>query len=89
MVHVPDEIALSNPRLDAAPPEIIFSESEACNIVRTQSLRDIYVKEGYNPMNLNIALSDWGVASFTNRHLTEEIQPPLLRAPEVLLGASW
>jgi serine/threonine-protein kinase SRPK3 len=40
-------------------------------------------------MNLNIALSDWGVASFTNRHLTEEIQPPLLRAPEVLLGASW
>jgi hypothetical protein len=26
----PDEIALSNPRLDAAPPEIIFSESEAC-----------------------------------------------------------
>jgi serine/threonine-protein kinase SRPK3 len=40
-------------------------------------------------MNLNIALSDWGVASFTNRHLTEEIQPPLFRAPEVLLGASW
>jgi serine/threonine protein kinase len=69
----PDEIAPSNPRLDAAPPEIIFSESEAWNIVRTQSLRDIYLKEGYNPMDLNIALSDWGVTSFTNRRLTQEI----------------
>ncbi|PMD58532.1 kinase-like protein [Hyaloscypha bicolor E] len=50
---------------------------------------DIYVKEGYNLMNLNIALSDWGVASFINRRLTEEIQPLLLRTPGVLLSAPW
>jgi serine/threonine-protein kinase SRPK3 len=59
------------------------------NIFRTQSLRDIYVKEGYNLMNLNIALSDWGVASFINTRLTEEIQPLLLRTPGVLLSAPW
>lgn len=40
-------------------------------------------------MNLNIALSDWGVASFINRRLTEEIQPLLLRTPGVLLSAPW
>ena len=40
-------------------------------------------------MNLNITLSDWGVASFVFHHLSEEIHPLLLRAPEVLLGAKW
>ena len=40
-------------------------------------------------MMLDIALSDWGVASWTTKHLTEMIQPVLLRAPEVLLEAPW
>jgi serine/threonine-protein kinase SRPK3 len=29
------------------------------------------------------------VANWTNTHLTELIQPVLLRAPEVLIGAPW
>lgn len=28
-------------------------------------------------------------ASWFDKHLTEWIQPPMLRAPEVIIGASW
>lgn len=34
-------------------------------------------------------LGDWGVASWTDRHLSELIQPVALRAPEVLIKAPW
>lgn len=32
---------------------------------------------------------DYGVASWVDRHLCDEIQPPLLWAPEVIMGAPW
>lgn len=38
---------------------------------------------------LDIALGDWGVSSWATKHLTENIQPVLLRAPEVLIRAPW
>ncbi|KKY36229.1 putative serine threonine protein kinase [Diaporthe ampelina] len=38
---------------------------------------------------LDIALVDWGVSSSANMHLTENIQPVALRAPEVLIRAPW
>ncbi|KAK0739396.1 kinase-like domain-containing protein [Apiosordaria backusii] len=37
----------------------------------------------------NIALGDWGVSSWADKHLTENIQPVALRAPEVLVKAPW
>ncbi|KAH8120747.1 serine/threonine-protein kinase SRPK3 [Trichoderma asperellum] len=37
----------------------------------------------------DIALGDWGVASWTTKHLTEKIQPVALRSPEVLIEAPW
>ncbi|KAK0649990.1 kinase-like domain-containing protein [Cercophora newfieldiana] len=37
----------------------------------------------------DIALGDWGVASWATKHLTENIQPIALRAPEVLIKAPW
>ncbi|KAJ5710049.1 hypothetical protein N7493_009641 [Penicillium malachiteum] len=40
-------------------------------------------------MTLNVALCDWGTASWVDNHLTEVIQPILLRAPEVILEAPW
>jgi len=40
-------------------------------------------------MTLDIALSDWRVASWTENHFTEFIQPLLLRAPKVTLEAAW
>lgn len=39
--------------------------------------------------SLNIALCDWGLASFDDRHLTQMITPDTLRAPEVLINAPW
>ncbi|KAL8902811.1 MAG: hypothetical protein Q9207_004359 [Kuettlingeria erythrocarpa] len=38
---------------------------------------------------LNVQLADIGAASWRDKHLTELIQPPILRAPEVLLRAPW
>lgn len=39
--------------------------------------------------DFNIALGDWGVSSSTAKHLTENIQPVALWAPEVLIKAPW
>lgn len=58
-------------------------------VIQSQGLRDIYFPEGFNLMTLDLALSDWGVASFAKKHLSEVIQPILLRAPEVILEAPW
>lgn len=37
----------------------------------------------------DVVLGDWGVASWADKHLIENIQPVKLRAPEVLIGAPW
>ncbi|KAI9935061.1 hypothetical protein ASPWEDRAFT_175782 [Aspergillus wentii DTO 134E9] len=37
----------------------------------------------------HIRIVDFGVSSWTDRHLTDSIQSPALRAPEVTLGAEW
>ncbi|PTU24481.1 hypothetical protein P175DRAFT_0506128 [Aspergillus ochraceoroseus IBT 24754] len=47
------------------------------------------IPESSNLMDLDVALCDWGAASWTDNHLTEVIQPVLLRAPEVILRAPW
>lgn len=38
---------------------------------------------------VNLALGGWGVSSWFTKHLTENIQPVALRAPEVLIKAKW
>ncbi|KAL4943337.1 hypothetical protein BDV06DRAFT_234751 [Aspergillus oleicola] len=39
--------------------------------------------------DIHIRIIDFGVASWRNRHLSELIQSPALRAPEVTIGAPW
>jgi hypothetical protein len=39
--------------------------------------------------SLDFAYSNVVLASWYDKHLTEWIQPQLLRAPEVILGAPW
>ncbi|KAK3314436.1 kinase-like domain-containing protein [Apodospora peruviana] len=39
--------------------------------------------------DISIRLADFGTASWVDKHLTEWIQPQMLRAPEVILGAKW
>jgi serine/threonine-protein kinase SRPK3 len=59
--------------------------------VRSTPLRRYYFGEADRAQmaEFDIALGDWGVASWATQHLTERIQPVLLRAPEVLIEAPW
>lgn len=90
MIQIPDEGLVAdylNSTHTNAPD--VAKSLEDYAIIPSQSLREDYFQEGFNLMDLDICLSDWGVASFTDRHLSELIQPTLLRAPEVILEAPW
>ncbi|KAK0611714.1 kinase-like domain-containing protein [Immersiella caudata] len=39
--------------------------------------------------DISVRLADFGTASWTDKHLTDWIQPQMLRAPEVILGVEW
>ncbi|KAL6696969.1 kinase-like domain-containing protein [Trichoderma pleuroticola] len=58
--------------------------------VSSQPLRWFYFDYNAKPSaEFDITLGDWGVSSWTTKHLTEVIQPVALRAPEVIIGAPW
>ncbi|PWY87447.1 putative serine-threonine protein kinase [Aspergillus heteromorphus CBS 117.55] len=38
---------------------------------------------------VQVVICDWGLASWVDQHLTENIQPRIIRAPEALLKAPW
>lgn len=38
---------------------------------------------------LRIRIVDFGVSSWTDKHLSDRIQSPALRAPEATIGAPW
>ncbi|GAW16296.1 hypothetical protein ANO14919_057190 [Xylariales sp. No.14919] len=57
--------------------------------IPSHPFRGCYFNHPDNLLEFEIALGDWGVASWTKKHLTENIQPVALRAPEVLIGAPW
>lgn len=58
--------------------------------IESLPLREYYFGADPTRLNeLNIALGDWGVSSWATKHLTENIQPVVLRAPEVLIKAPW
>ncbi|KAI0100494.1 serine/threonine protein kinase [Nemania sp. FL0031] len=48
-----------------------------------------YFNDSDNFTEFDIVLGDWGVSSWFEKHLTENIQPEALRAPEVLIKAPW
>ncbi|ROW00303.1 hypothetical protein VMCG_07277 [Cytospora schulzeri] len=63
--------------------------AEKYSPVQSQSLRRFYFSSGQSLLDFEVALGDWGVASWADNHLAELIQPVLLRAPEVLIKAPW
>ncbi|KAK9367916.1 kinase-like domain-containing protein [Lipomyces kononenkoae] len=89
MVQIPD-FSVIDDYLRETPTDLAAYEptSDSSTIV-SQPLRDFYIRESSDLMTLNIALCDWGSASSTVDHLTDVIQPVLLRAPEVIIGAPW
>ncbi|RYC56038.1 hypothetical protein CHU98_g10165 [Xylaria longipes] len=46
-------------------------------------------EEELETADVSIRLADFGTTSWVDEHLTEWIQPQMLRAPEVILGAPW
>ncbi|KAI1260755.1 serine/threonine protein kinase [Xylariaceae sp. FL1019] len=58
-------------------------------VIESVPLRAAYFNDDDTPNNFQVALGDWGVASWTDNHLSENIQPVALRAPEVLIRAPW
>ncbi|KAH7234508.1 kinase-like domain-containing protein [Fusarium solani] len=70
-------------------PEQYQDEIQYCP-VPSQPLRGYYFDtENTRVDQFDIALGDWGVSSWTTKHLCETIQPVALRSPEVLIGAPW
>jgi len=63
--------------------------SELYSPLRSQPLHKSYFARGDPPMNFDVCLGDWGVSSWTTKHLCEVIQPVALRSPEVLIRAPW
>ncbi|KAL2674253.1 hypothetical protein Neosp_012704 [[Neocosmospora] mangrovei] len=70
-------------------PEQDRAETQYCP-VPSQPLRGYYFDtKNTRADQFDIALGDWGVSSWTTKHLCELIQPVALRSPEVLIGAPW
>ncbi|KAK4041449.1 Serine/threonine-protein kinase [Parachaetomium inaequale] len=67
-------------RSPAEPPNDFFMESTQVSSAEEDLTR---------PTDLSVRLADFGTSSWLDRHLTEWIQPQMLRAPEVILGADW
>ncbi|KAK3681667.1 kinase-like domain-containing protein [Podospora appendiculata] len=74
---------------DIKPDNIFVRFTDWSNPIRSRSLRTYYFGARLRPLDLDLALGDWGVSSWKTKHLTELIQPVALRAPEVLIGAPW
>ncbi|KAB8271101.1 kinase-like domain-containing protein [Aspergillus minisclerotigenes] len=75
---------------DVAIPRQDRSE-EQYSVVPSTPLRRYYFNEADSRRvdQFDIALGDWGVSCWANRHLREMIQPVTLRSPEVLIQAPW
>ncbi|KAL1306194.1 hypothetical protein AAFC00_004295 [Neodothiora populina] len=79
---------------DISPSNICIELAEAPAAVAAAKVDSAGEVELKTPLlseepKVNVRLNDFGIACFTDRHLTDEISPPLLRAPEVTLGAPW
>ena len=88
-VQLEDESLISASYLAAtAADPAAFDPSTKPWMIKSQPIA-LYCPDFKLTSEVNIVLGDWGVATWGNAHLTELIQPVLLRAPEVLIGASW
>lgn len=92
MLRNPDKSALTK-YLEENYADVSFPKdaNEEYRIIPSRSLRNHYIgnTRGFNLMTLEVRLGEWGVVCFADEHLSETIQPPLFRAPEMLLEAPW
>lgn len=88
MVQIAD-FSIIDDYLEETPADATAYGPDSDSLIMSQPLRDFYIQESSDLTTLDVTLSDWGSASWTVQHLTEVIQPTLLRAPEVIIGAPW
>ncbi|KJX92897.1 protein kinase [Zymoseptoria brevis] len=69
---------------DLQPSNICFD----LNVAMGQSLEQVTPRVDEDAPG-TVRIIDFGVASWIDNHLTDNIQPEHLRAPEVILGAPW
>jgi serine/threonine-protein kinase SRPK3 len=89
MVQIPDLSIIEDYLKDTTPDPMAYDPSSDPSTIVSQPLKDFYIRKSTDLMTLDVALCDWGSASWIDNHLTEVIQPVLLRAPEVVIGAPW
>lgn len=86
MIQIKD-MSIIDRYLDENPME--GQENARLPYQMTSEVISSYYYPASDEPNLDICLCDWGAASWSNHHLTEVIQPVLLRAPEVVIRAPW
>jgi serine/threonine-protein kinase SRPK3 len=89
MVQIPDLSTINDYLKNTTPDPTTYDPSSDSSAIISQPLSEFYIRESTDLMTLNVTLCDWGSASWIDNHLTEVIQPVLLRAPEVIIGAPW
>jgi serine/threonine-protein kinase SRPK3 len=89
MVQIPDISIIEDYLKNTTPDPVAYDPSSDPSTIVSQPLKDFYIRESTDLMTLDVTLCDWGSASWIDNHLTEVIQPVLLRAPEVIIGAPW
>ncbi|KAF6825058.1 serine/threonine protein kinase [Colletotrichum plurivorum] len=88
-VKVRDHSRVESGYLAEVPIPQLNRFDEQYTPVPSRPLRKYYFNLTDSIDLFDIALGDWGVASWADKHLTDLIQPVALRAPEVLIGAPW
>lgn len=88
-MQLEDVSLISTSYLSATPANpAAFDPSSKPWLIKSQPI-SLYCPYSEQTSEVNIVLGDWGVATWSDAHLTELIQLVLLRTPEVLIGASW
>ncbi|KAI9834760.1 MAG: hypothetical protein M1819_002846 [Sarea resinae] len=93
----PQNILVETPAIDdmlAHAPSGVFRQrsppSEPPNDFYMKSEQVSSVHEDLATLDrISVRLGDFGSANWFDRHLTEWIQPQMLRAPELILGCQW
>jgi len=93
----PQNILLETPSIDemfeCAPSEVFTPElpplAPPNDFYRQSEQLSSGKQDLATATDISIRLADFGIASWVDKHLTEWIQPQMLRAPEVILGAKW
>ena len=89
MVRIPDFSVIDEYLKERPADPAAYDPTSGSWKIVSQPLKDFYIQKSTDLETLDIILCDWGSASWVDKHLTEPIQPVLLRAPEVILGGPW